>query len=81
MSYRMQNISLERFVNVIHRSEKIFKILAPKLYKRYKYVLKNLHNFTENIIEERRKEMLQTNEDKNPKSALEVKANSNGLSK
>lgn len=54
----MQHIFLERFVKFAYRSDTILKICNPKLYARYQRVMNRLHSFTENIIQERRKDML-----------------------
>ncbi|XP_075155692.1 cytochrome P450 4d2-like isoform X1 [Haematobia irritans] len=61
----MQQIFLERFVKIHFRIDIVFKVFNPKMYKRYKQVMASLHEFTENIIRERRKEMLNNGQSEN----------------
>ncbi|XP_073830228.1 cytochrome P450 4d2-like [Musca autumnalis] len=65
----MQHIFTERFVKVAYRSEFMLKILNPNLYKKYHRVMRNLHNFTETIIRERRRDMIKN---------LEITSKENG---
>lgn len=48
-----------RFVNVWFRQDFIFRLFSPKLFKRLKDDIKLMHDFTENIIEERRKTLVE----------------------
>ncbi|CAD7087170.1 unnamed protein product [Hermetia illucens] len=51
-------ILTNRFINIWYRSDFIFKIFAPEMKKRQDHVIDLLHNFTESIIEDRRKSLL-----------------------
>ncbi|XP_075157501.1 cytochrome P450 4d2-like [Haematobia irritans] len=61
----MQQIFLERFVKLHYRIDIVFKLFNSKMYKRYEHVMASLHGFTENIIKERRKEMLNNGQSEN----------------
>ncbi|KAM7350274.1 uncharacterized protein ACRADG_008889 [Cochliomyia hominivorax] len=49
------NITARRFINVWHRINWIFRLTAPRENKRLQESIKLMHDFTENIIMERRK--------------------------
>lgn len=48
-----------RFVNVWFREDFVFRLFSPKLYNRLKDDIKLMHDFTENIIEERRNTLVE----------------------
>ncbi|KAI8115367.1 Cytochrome P450 4d2 [Lucilia cuprina] len=54
------NITARRFVNVWHRINWIFRLTAAEDYKRLNDSIKLMHDFTENIIMERRKTLEET---------------------
>lgn len=57
--HRMTEIIIYRFANLAYRSDFLFPLLSPKFAKRQTQLLQDLHEFTENIIKERRQEMIQ----------------------
>uniref|UniRef100_A0A1I8Q941 Cytochrome P450 n=2 Tax=Stomoxys calcitrans TaxID=35570 RepID=A0A1I8Q941_STOCA len=68
--FHVTNITARRFINVWHRINWIFRLTAPSDYKLLNDSIKLMHNFTENIIMERR-EALQKSLAENGKSLEE----------
>uniref|UniRef100_A0A1L8EFT6 Putative cytochrome p450 4d2-like isoform x2 n=1 Tax=Haematobia irritans TaxID=7368 RepID=A0A1L8EFT6_HAEIR len=52
--FHVTNITAKRFINVWHRINWIFRLTAPADYKLLNDSIKLMHDFTENIIMERR---------------------------
>lgn len=52
--FSVTNITTKRFINVWHRINWIFRLSAPDDYKLLNESIKLMHDFTENIIMERR---------------------------
>ncbi|XP_055923185.1 cytochrome P450 4d2-like isoform X2 [Eupeodes corollae] len=54
---KVTDIFVKRFINVLYRSDFLFSILAPQLKRQNDKVVKDLHAFTDAIIEKRKKEL------------------------
>ena len=68
---RVTKILSKRFINVWHRIDWIFRLTAPKEYKRLNESIKLMHDFTENIIMERRQSLEQSINVETPAEAEE----------
>ncbi|XP_011296456.2 cytochrome P450 4d2 isoform X2 [Musca domestica] len=58
--FTVTNITTKRFINVWHRIDWIFRLTAPTEYKRLNESIRLMHQFTENIIMERRESLQKT---------------------
>ena len=66
----MSRISANRLFKPLQRTDFLFKLTAPKLYKETQDCIKTLHKFTIDVIEQRREALEQSLKDGSFKSKL-----------
>lgn len=69
----MSKISANRVFSPLQRTDFLFKLSAPKLYKETQKCISILHKFTIDVIEQRREALEQSLKDGTFKSKLNLK--------